>query len=242
MLCAQRTVALGARLPGAAAARAITVIAMRPALAAQPPRRTVRAAPACSSAALPAPSAHPPAPSLAARLASWPAARPLAAAALAALLLAALPPAAMAKAKVVAAAAAPAASQGLLALAGAALSFVLHLDVHLAEIAARYGAATYAILFAIVFAETGLVVTPFLPGDSLLFATGALAALGSLSLPALLAVYVVAATLGDAVNYAGGCAALQVGVLRAPRMAGCVCRGDGARKELGGAVCECAAG
>ncbi|KAL4446851.1 hypothetical protein ABPG77_008095 [Micractinium sp. CCAP 211/92] len=85
-----------------------------------------------------------------------------------------------------------------------ALSFVLHLDVHLGEIVAKYGMATYGILFAIVFAETGLVVTPFLPGDSLLFATGALAALGKLSLPLLVGCYVVAATLGDAVNYAIG--------------------------------------
>lgn len=70
----------------------------------------------------------------------------------------------------------------------------------------RYGATTYAILFAIVFAETGLVVTPFLPGDSLLFATGALAAMGKLSLPALAGCCIVAATLGDAVNYAGAAA------------------------------------
>lgn len=142
---------------------------------------------------------------------------------------------------------------------------MLHLDVHLGEIIARYGRTTYAILFAIVFCETGLVVTPFLPGapavpgvhasaccpclaqhqvfptmpakcwlglhplpaaptapprrpmfgvrprppatataagDSLLFATGALAALGKLNVLALLGVYIVAATLGDAVNYA----------------------------------------
>jgi hypothetical protein len=117
------------------------------------------------------------------------------------------PPAALAakKAAVAVAAEPSAASAGLVGLAKSALSFVLHLDVHLGEIVARYGAATYAILFGIVFAETGLVVTPFLPGDSLLFATGALAALGKLSLPALLGVYFVAATLGDAVNYASEC-------------------------------------
>jgi membrane-associated protein len=75
---------------------------------------------------------------------------------------------------------------------------------HLGEIVGKYGTATYAILFAIVFAETGLVVTPFLPGDSLLFATGALAALGKMDLVTLLGVYTFAAILGDAVNYAFG--------------------------------------
>lgn len=93
-------------------------------------------------------------------------------------------------------------SGGLTALAKSALDFILHLDVHLGEIIAKFGTTTYAILFAIVFAETGLVVTPFLPGDSLLFATGALAALGKLNIVALMAVYITAATLGDAVNYA----------------------------------------
>ena len=72
------------------------------------------------------------------------------------------------------------------------------------EIVSKYGMATYGILFAIVFAETGLVITPFLPGDSLLFATGALAALGKLNILALFTVYTVAAILGDAVNYAVG--------------------------------------
>lgn len=98
-----------------------------------------------------------------------------------------------------------AAPQGnsMLSLFKSALSFILHLDVHLGSIIAKYGAATYAILFGIVFAETGLVVTPFLPGDSLLFATGALAALGKLDIAALMGVYIVAATVGDAVNYAG---------------------------------------
>lgn len=85
-----------------------------------------------------------------------------------------------------------------------AISFVLHLDVHLGDIISKYGMATYGILFAIVFAETGLVVTPLLPGDSLLFATGALAALGKLNILALFTLYAVAATLGDAVNYAIG--------------------------------------
>ena len=86
----------------------------------------------------------------------------------------------------------------------ALLSFVLHLDKHLGAIIARHGAATYAILFGIVFAETGFVLTPFLPGDSLLFACGTFASLGSLSLGRLLAVFLTAAILGDAVNYAAG--------------------------------------
>ena len=85
-----------------------------------------------------------------------------------------------------------------------ALSFVLHLDKHLTALVAASTGRTYAILFAIVFAETGLVVTPFLPGDSLLFAAGTLAALGSLSLPLLMVLLFVAAVAGDTVNYAAG--------------------------------------
>lgn len=85
-----------------------------------------------------------------------------------------------------------------------AMSFVLHLDVHLGDIVSRFGVLTYGILFAIVFAETGLVVTPLLPGDSLLFATGALAGLGKLNIAVLLVLYMTAATLGDAVNYSIG--------------------------------------
>uniref|UniRef100_A0A7S1CVG1 VTT domain-containing protein n=1 Tax=Picochlorum oklahomense TaxID=249345 RepID=A0A7S1CVG1_9CHLO len=85
-----------------------------------------------------------------------------------------------------------------------AVSFVLHLDVHLGDIVSRFGVLTYGILFAIVFAETGLVVTPLLPGDSLLFATGALAGLGKLNIAVLLTLYMTAATLGDAVNYSIG--------------------------------------
>lgn len=103
-----------------------------------------------------------------------------------------------------AATAAPAEPSSLVSLIKSSVSFVLHLDVHLGDIVSKYGMATYAILFAIVFAETGLVVTPLLPGDSLLFATGALAALGKLNIVALLALYAVAAILGDAVNYAVG--------------------------------------
>jgi len=83
------------------------------------------------------------------------------------------------------------------------IDFFLHLDVHLTEIIAQYGAWTYAILFLIIFVETGLVVMPFLPGDSLLFAAGALSALpGSvLSIGWMIALLSVAAILGDTVNY-----------------------------------------
>ncbi len=77
----------------------------------------------------------------------------------------------------------------------------LHLDRHLAEVTRDYGAFTNVILFVIVFCETGLVVTPFLPGDSLLFTAGALASLGSLPLGVLLAVLSAAAILGDTANY-----------------------------------------
>lgn len=77
----------------------------------------------------------------------------------------------------------------------------LHLDVHLGEVIKDYGTLTYLILFAIIFCETGLVVTPFLPGDSLLFAAGAFAALGSLDLTVLLGVLYLAPILGDSTNY-----------------------------------------
>jgi membrane-associated protein len=81
------------------------------------------------------------------------------------------------------------------------MDLFLHLDEHLNRIVSDYGVWTHLILFAIVFAETGLVVTPFLPGDSLLFAAGALAALGSLDLWLLVALLIGAAILGDTVNY-----------------------------------------
>ncbi len=81
------------------------------------------------------------------------------------------------------------------------LDFVLHLDTHLATVVQSAGAWTYVILALIVFAETGLVVTPFLPGDSLLFATGALAASASLNIWLLFVLLTVCAILGDAVNY-----------------------------------------
>ncbi|HEU4800338.1 MAG TPA: DedA family protein [Gemmatimonadales bacterium] len=81
------------------------------------------------------------------------------------------------------------------------IDFFIHLDVHLGEIISRFGAGAYAILFLIVFCETGLVILPLLPGDSLLFAAGAFAALGSFELPALMLLLMLAAILGDTVNY-----------------------------------------
>jgi membrane-associated protein len=81
---------------------------------------------------------------------------------------------------------------------------LLHSDKRLLELVAAYGTWIYAILFTIVFAETGFVVTPFLPGDSLLFATGALCAAGSLSAPAALVLLFFAAFLGNATNYSVG--------------------------------------
>lgn len=81
------------------------------------------------------------------------------------------------------------------------IDFILHIDVHLGEIIADYGTLTYGILFFIIFIETGFVVTPFLPGDSLLFAAGAFAALESLNIWAVLALMGLAAVLGDTANY-----------------------------------------
>ena len=80
------------------------------------------------------------------------------------------------------------------------IDFIIHLDVHLGEIISTYGSLTYGILFLIVFAETGFVVTPFLPGDSLLFAAGAFAAIGSLNIWLMIFLLIVAAILGDTVN------------------------------------------
>jgi membrane-associated protein len=81
------------------------------------------------------------------------------------------------------------------------LDFILHLDKHLFELCSQYGAWVYAILFVIIFCETGLVVTPFLPGDSLLFAVGSLAAINALDLPTAIVLMILAAVLGDTVNY-----------------------------------------
>ncbi len=84
------------------------------------------------------------------------------------------------------------------------IDIFLHLDVHLAEFVGRYGVWVYGLLFAIIFAETGLVVTPFLPGDSLLFAAGALAARGDLDVRLLFVLLAGAAILGNTVNYSIG--------------------------------------
>ena len=84
------------------------------------------------------------------------------------------------------------------------IDFILNFDVHLTGFVQNYGTLTYGILFAIIFAETGLVVTPFLPGDSLLFAAGALAATGALSIELIFVSLVIAAVIGDAVNYSIG--------------------------------------
>jgi len=81
---------------------------------------------------------------------------------------------------------------------------VLHLDVHLVRMVAEYGVWIYAILFAIIFSETGFVVTPFLPGDSLLFVAGAVAATGGMNAHLLALVLVAAAFLGNMTNYAIG--------------------------------------
>jgi membrane-associated protein len=84
------------------------------------------------------------------------------------------------------------------------LDFILHSDKKLLELVSTYGSWVYGILFAIVFAETGFVVTPFLPGDSLLFATGALCAQGRLSTPVAVGLLILAAFTGNAVNYTIG--------------------------------------
>jgi membrane-associated protein len=84
------------------------------------------------------------------------------------------------------------------------IDLFLHLDTHLNAITNEYGLLTYLLLFAIVFCETGLMITPFFPGDSLVFATGALAASGSLSVSTLLIVLCLAAIVGDTVNYQMG--------------------------------------
>jgi len=88
----------------------------------------------------------------------------------------------------------------LTALVGVAL----HLDTHLAEFVAQHGAWVYALLFTIVFIETGLVIWPFLPGDSLLFVAGAIAAAGGMDIAAVMATLVAAALTGDNVNYSIG--------------------------------------
>ena len=84
------------------------------------------------------------------------------------------------------------------------VDIIMHLDKHLAGLVQSYGVWIYAILFAVIFSETGFVVTPFLPGDSLLFVAGALAALGGMDIVLLMVVLTTAAILGNTVNYAVG--------------------------------------
>jgi membrane-associated protein len=86
-------------------------------------------------------------------------------------------------------------------LLAALWDFAVHLDAHLAAFVAQHGAWVYALLFVIVFCETGLVVTPFLPGDSLLFVVGTLAAAGGMDIVTVMSVLVAAALTGDNVNY-----------------------------------------
>ena len=81
------------------------------------------------------------------------------------------------------------------------IDFILHVDQHLVEFVTNYGIWVYAILFMVIFVETGLVVMPFLPGDSLLFAAGALAATGAMNPWMLAGILLVAAILGDTLNY-----------------------------------------
>ena len=89
-------------------------------------------------------------------------------------------------------------------LAAHLIDFILHVDRHLFDFVQAYGAWVYALLFAIVFVETGVVVMPFLPGDSLLFVVGAMCGVGMLSLPLAIALLTAAAILGDQCNYAIG--------------------------------------
>lgn len=84
---------------------------------------------------------------------------------------------------------------------GAIIDFILNIDQHLQVLAADYGLWIYAILFLIIFCETGLVVTPLLPGDSLLFAAGGLAAIGEMNVHLMVVILVIAAILGDATNF-----------------------------------------
>ena len=84
------------------------------------------------------------------------------------------------------------------------IDFILHIDRHLAELTAAYGPWIYGILFLIIFCETGLVVTPFLPGDSLLFVAGAIATQDAMNIHLMVILLIIAAILGDAVNYSIG--------------------------------------
>src|SRR5947199_10606962 len=87
---------------------------------------------------------------------------------------------------------------------GVLIDFVLHVDVHLATFVRSYGAWVYALLFAIIFVETGVVVMPFLPGDSLLFVVGTLCGTGLMSLPLSIGLLIAAAVAGNQSNYTIG--------------------------------------
>ena len=87
---------------------------------------------------------------------------------------------------------------------GSLFDFILHVDVHLTTFVQTYGAWVYALLFLIIFVETGVVVMPFLPGDSLLFVVGAMCGAGLMSLPLVLALLMAAAILGNQSNYTIG--------------------------------------
>ena len=93
---------------------------------------------------------------------------------------------------------------GRMEIVATLIDFVLHVDVHLANFVQHYGAWVYALLFAIVFVETGVVVMPFLPGDSLLFVAGALCGTGLMALPLVLVLLTAAAVLGNQSNYTIG--------------------------------------
>ncbi|MBO2535136.1 DedA family protein [Rummeliibacillus suwonensis] len=81
------------------------------------------------------------------------------------------------------------------------IDFIMHIDVHLTEIVSQYHGWAYGIVFLIIFIETGVVIMPFLPGDSLLFASGALASLGAFNLWISIIIFFVAAVIGDSLNY-----------------------------------------
>ncbi|WP_037588232.1 DedA family protein [Stenoxybacter acetivorans] len=87
---------------------------------------------------------------------------------------------------------------------GALIDFILHIDQHLQQLSHQYGVWIYAILIVIIFCETGLVATPFLPGDSLLFAAGSIAAVGGMNIYLMVALLFAAAVLGDAANFSIG--------------------------------------
>lgn len=92
----------------------------------------------------------------------------------------------------------------MIEIIGHLIDFILHIDIHLKDLCTNYGTWVYLILFIIIFCETGLVVTPLLPGDSLLFAAGSMAAIGAMDVRLLILLISLAAILGDSVNYSIG--------------------------------------